>query len=782
MEKKEIFRSDQEDYVDVKQLLQNYFRYWYFFVLGLLLCVGGAFCYLYVATPQYRVSSTLLLKNDENQTGGGPRGGEPTALTLFNTKQNIDNELEVLNSKSLMQRVFSELSLSVTYHVEEKFRTREIYGKELPIKLSITKLHPSADGRSLTIRRRTSTMYSIQEEGGKATNHTYGEEISMPYGIFTVIAAPLDSTSKLDSRTQQPIIVRFHDMVKAAIAYHGAVKIEAVNKRASVIRLTLIDAVPEKGKDIINKLLEVYSKEALEDRNQIANTTIQFIDERLKYLTSELTDVEKDVEQFKREHEVTDVTSESGQYLQQATSTNEQLLELSNQIEVLESLEDYLKGQGQAGKYEVVPSSLSIADPTLENLISKFNDVQLERERMLRTALPSNPLVVDLNEQLATLQLNILENLHTIKQGLNITLKNMQSRSGRFRSQINKVPSIERELLEINRQQGTKGNLYLYLLEKREQAALALEATVSNSRPLDPALVEDNPVSPKKSLVYLLAIIVGLGLPFSGIYVKNALNNKIQTKRDVQRLTRTPILGEISRNNSGASLVVAKDSSTSLAELFRLIRSNLYFATAGTENKVLLVTSSMSGEGKTFFTINLGASLALIGKSVVLLELDLRRPTMARQLGLKPGLGITNYLIGREKYSMEDIIKQHKSIRGLFIALSGSIPPNPSELMTSKNLANFIRELREKFDYIIIDTPPVGKVADAFSLNSVVDSTVYLMRFNYTPKSQLEIIDDIYLNKKFPHPMIVLNDSKEVSGYGYKSHEIEKEQISLIRL
>ncbi len=777
MAKKEDFRGDPSDDVDVKQLLRNYFRYWYLFVLCLVLSLAAAYCHLYLATPQYRVVSTILLKNEENQNNS--RNSEVGELNIFSTKQSIDNELEVLNSKSLMQRVFSELSLFVTYHVEEKFKTREIYGKELPIRLSITKLHPTAYGRKITIRRKTSTVFGIEEDGGKVSNHKYGEEISRPYGIFTVIAAPLDSASKFNRQTQQPIIVKFHDYIKLANDYHSSLTVEAVNRRASVIRLSLVESVPQKGKDIINKLLEVYSDEALEDRKGLAKTTIQFIDERLKLLTSELTNVEKDVEQFKRANEVTDVTSDAGQYLQQATAYNKQLSELSNQIEVLESLEDYLKKQ--AGTYEVVPSTLSIQEPTLLNLITRFNDLQLEKERMLRTALPSNPLVQDIDEQLATIQLNILENLHTIKQGLVITRKNMQSTSGRFRSQINKVPTIERELLEINRDQGTKGNLYLYLLQKREESALALEATVSKSRMLDPAIVDDNPVSPKRSLTYLFAVIVGLGLPFSGIYIKNALNDKLLVKRDVQRITRTPILGEISRNNSGSSLVITKDSTSSIAELFRLIRSNLHFATAGKENKVLLVTSSMSGEGKTFFSINLGASLALIGKSVVILELDLRRPTMAKQLGVKPGLGITNYLIGMEKYAIEDIIKQHKTVQGLYIALSGSIPPNPSELMTSKNLANFVREVRERFDYVIIDTPPIGQVADAFSLNPIVDSSIYVMRFNYTTKSQVELIDDIYVNKKLPHPMIVLNDSKEVSGYGYKSKDV-KEEVSLINL
>ncbi len=452
MEKKEVFKGEPVDDVDAIQLLRNYLKYWYLFLIGVILCGGLAFVYLYLATPQYRVSSTILLKNEENQTGGA-RNPDIADLNLFSTKQNIDNELEVLNSKSLMHRVFSELSLNVTYHIEEKFKTREIYAGELPIKLSVTKLHPTADGQEITIRRRTSTMYSITEKDGKVTNHKYGEEISMPYAIFTVIAAPLDSTSKLDRRTQQPIIIKFHEIDKAANDYNQKLKIEAVNKRASVIRLTLVESVPQKGKDVINKLLEVYSKEALEDRNRVAETTIQFIDERLKYLTSELTDVEKDVELFKREHEVTNVTSDTDEYLKQASQYNQQLTDLNNQIEVLESLEDYLKGQ--SGKYEVVPSTLSISEPTLESLINKFNDLQLEKERMLRTALPSNPLVQDLNEQLATIHLSILENLHTIKQGLTISRKNMQSTSGRFRSQINKVPTIERELLKStgNREQ-----------------------------------------------------------------------------------------------------------------------------------------------------------------------------------------------------------------------------------------------------------------------------------------------------------------------------------------
>ncbi len=779
MSQKEMIPGEQNDYVDIKAMISNYTKYWYWFLISLILCFAVAYVYLYLAVPAYRVQSTLLLKNEESDGNSLSSGTNPGEINIFTTKQKIDNEIEVLKSKSLMQRVFSELSLSATFSVDGKFKMKEIYGAEVPLRLSITKLHATGYGRTITVRRKTSTTYElIEEDTGDASTHKYGEEVSKPYGIYTIIAAP-------DNRSTEPIHIKFHDMLKMANGYNDQLKVETINKKANVIRISLIDNVPQKGKDIINKLLDVYQHEALEDRNLVANTTIQFIDDRLKFLTSELTDVEKSVEQYKRENEVTDVASNAGQYLEQASEYNKQLSELNTQIEVLESIENYINKA--PGKYEMVPSNLTIQDPTLVQLITKFNELQIERERMLRTTLPNNPLVQDLNEQLSSLQLNILENLHNIKNGLTIAQKRLQSQSGKFRSQIQKVPSIERDLLEINRQQGTKGNLYLYLLQKREESALALQVTVSKTRMLDAAMEEDIPVSPKRSLIYLLAMIVAFGIPFATIYIKDALNDKVQSKRDVQRGTRTPILGEISHNTSGKALIVTEESGTSIGELFRLIRSNIHFATAGKENKVLMVTSSTSGEGKTFFSINLAASLTLVGKKVALLELDLRMPSLSKQLGKAPGLGISDYLVGSKKVSIEDIIRPHSGVPGLYIASSGSLPPNPAELMMSHNLAHLINSLKASFDYIIIDTAPVGKVADAFSLGPLIDSTIYVVRNNYTSKDQLALIEDIYRNKKLAHPMVVLNDVKEdgahAYGYGYnyatKKKKRERREVSI---
>lgn len=767
--------------VDFKELVSKYVKHWYVFLISVLLCVGLAYAYIQLATPQYKVTSTLLLKNEDSDMGGGSTTAPaPGEITLFSFKQKIDNEIEVLRANSLMQRVFQELGLNATYYLDGNFRLVEIYGTELPIRLSITKLHPSAYGRQITIKRKTSGTFDIIEENGEVSAHKYGEEISKPYGIFTVIAAP-------DNRTPEPIHVVFHDIKKLAYTYNKVIKIEALNKKSSVINITLIDSVPQKAKDIINKLIDVYRKEASEDRNLVAKTTITFIDERLRFLTSELSDVERGVEQYKQQHELTDVTANAGAYLAQATDYNRQLSDLAIQIDVLEDIEKYV--DKEPGKLEVVPSNLTVQDPTLVQLVTRFNELQLEKERMLRTTLPGNPLVQDLNDQLASLQLNILENLHNIKNSLMITQKRLQATSGKYRSQIQKVPSIERDLLEISRQQGTKDNLYQYLLQKREEAALGLEVTVDKTRLLDPATETDKPISPKQPLIYFLAVIVGIGIPFSGIYVSELLNDKIQTKRDIQNVTNTPILGVISHNNSGKALIVTEENGTSISELFRLIRSNLQFATAGKENKVVLVTSSQSGEGKTFFSINLAASLALIGKKVVLVELDLRVPSMSRQLGKAPGLGISDYLAGgSKKVALEDVVRPQAGVPGLYIVSSGSLPPNPAELMTSPNLASMINSLKASFDYVIIDTAPIGKVADAFSLSGLVDSTIYMTRYNYTQKAHLELIEDIYSHKKLPHPMIVLNDSKEehsqTYGYGYnygskKKNKKERREISI---
>lgn len=770
MNNQELFplASERSEAVDFKSILSKYLRYWYWFALGGIIAIGTAYAYLrYYAVPQYYISSLILIK-DEKSDGGSSTAMAINDPDLFKSSKNVDDEVEVLKSKTLMQRVVKELDLSISYIIEGRIRDVEIYGKGLPIKVIVNKMNPKFPNPSFTITLKTSNAFLLTDSDGKSNIYQLGKEITKPYGTFTVV--PGNAFYASNTADRKRIIVRFNQLKDAADNFYAAVSIKPSAKNASVINMGISDAIPERGEDIINKVIEVYEKESVEDKNAKAAQTVAFLDERLKYITAELSGVEKNVQQYKSQNEVTDVSTQASNYLEQASDYNRQLSEWAIQIDVLESIEQYMTAN--ATQYKTVPSSLGIQDPTLLGLINKFNELQLDAERMLRTTQPDNPLVLGINEQLANLRSNILENLRNIKRGLIITSNNLKQSSGKFQSRIRKVPLMERELLEINRQQEIKQNLYLFLLQKREEVALALAATVSNTRVIDRAVSTPYPYSPSSQNVYLIALILGLGIPFAGIFLKNLLNDKVQSRLEVEKATQTPILGEICHNSRSArnAVVVNKDSRSPIVEMFRLVRANLHFAAIGKENKVMLITSSMSGEGKTFFSINLGASLALTGKKVVVLELDLRKPSLSTRLGLTDNVGITNYLTS-DTININEIIRTSEKAPDLFVVSSGPLPPNPAELMMSAKLAHLIDELKDIFDYIIIDTAPIGQVSDAFSLSPLVDSTIYLLRYGYTYKKQIEIIDAIYKNKRLNHPMIVLNDAKKEHspsyGYGY---------------
>lgn len=759
------FREDRSEQIDIRKLLSISLRHWYLFILAILFCLGIAYLYLRYTTPYYNINSSILIKDDKK--GPDLKGAAVfSELDFFKSTNNIDNEIEILRSLGLMQRALNELSLQTSYYVEGRFRNREIYGEKLPVKVIISDLDSSAYKKFINIQITDKNHFQLKETDAndslKTNIYQFGQKIQKPYGSFTIVKGPnLNAFSRSSDRE---IIIQFHNIRKLANYYSSMLTVWPVSKTASVVTLNLSDPVPQKGKDILNKLVELYDRESIEDKNYIASSTIAFLDERLRFITEELTNVEKDVENYKRQKEITNVNLQAQYYVDNASDYRRQLTEWSIQIDVLESIEAYIQQQGD--NYELVPSSLSVQNPTLLGLITKFNEMQLERERILRTTLPSNPIVQNIDVQLTNLRTNILANLRNIKNSLIITRDSHQASSGQFTSKIQEVPSIERHLLEINRQQGIKQNLYLYLLQKREESALALAATVSNIRIIDHAIGGDAPASPNKTIVILLAVIFGISLPMAFLYIRDSMNDKVRERKDVERMTRTPILGEISHNTTKNTVVVTEKSRTPVSELFRLIRMNLSFSTVGKQNKVIMITSSMSGEGKTFFSINLAASMALTGKKVVIVDLDLRKPKLLENLGLSNDVGVTDYIMS-PAVTLDEIVKPVQIESLLFVVGTGPLPPNPAEFMMNAELGKLINELKENFDQIIIDTAPVGQVADAFVLSPLIDSTIYIVRHNYTFKDHLEIVDEIYAENKLKNLMIVLNDAKKEKGYRY---------------
>ncbi|MCP2043662.1 polysaccharide biosynthesis tyrosine autokinase [Pontibacter sp. HSC-36F09] len=751
------FQEDNSESLDIKGLVMRYLRYWYLFVIGAALALTAAHLYLRYSTPVYSVKATILIKDESGAdlANSGVFGD----MALLKSNKSFSNEVLVIKSKGLMERVLTELGMEVSYFGEGRIKSPELYGGRSPIKAVIAQLDSAGLGKNFIVEVEDNNSFSIYEGENKVSTHKFGEQIKKHYGTFTIVA-----DSDITNDRGRRVLVRFNNLGKLANSYSKQLGVKSVNEYATVMELSLTDPVPAKGKDILNKLIEVYNRETINEKNLAVSKTIQFIDDRLVYLTRELTDVEKDVERYLQDNRLIDPAASGGMYQSTAHTYNQQITENEIKLEILKSVESYL--QQEENKYELVPTSLDIADPTLGGLIVNFNELQNQRRRLGRSVTENNPVLRNVNEQLEILRLNILENIRNIREGLLVVRRNLQASARQFESQVRQVPSMQRELTDISRQQGIKEGLYLYLLQKREEAALSQAITPSNSRVLDPAAAGGSPIEPQATNIYLMSLLAGLAIPFAGIFLRDMLNDTIQEVREVEKATSTPILGEIGHNDSGQMMVVRQESRSSSAELFRLLRANMQFAAGGKENRVILVTSSMSGEGKTFFSLNLAASLGMTGKKVVVLGFDLRKPKLTQGVNLPNNIGITNYLIS-DSVQIEDMIQFAPDMPDLAIIGSGPIPPNPSELMLLPKIGMLIEELKSAFDYIILDSSPVGQVADTLALAPYIDSSLYIVRYNYTHKKQLQIIDDLYKSRKLKHPMIVLNDAKKSNSYGY---------------
>jgi tyrosine-protein kinase Etk/Wzc len=770
LEEEENQAIQEEATPNYKMLFFRYFNKWYWFVISMIVCGGLAAAYAYFAKPQYQVTSKLLLKDEKK--GADFRDAAITDLLGGGSSSSVENGAEMLKAQNLMVKVFEELNISNAYSIPNGWkRYKEIYGSEVPITVVMHSKNEFISPEQLAeneiiFHYKNEEEFTLESSSGRTQNIKYGQEIKTSLGTISIIKNPEFAPSPNFDLVGTPITINFYDPVGAGKYFAGKLKVDIVNKLASVVELSMLSDHPIKGKAILEKLIEVYNTEAEIEKNITARNTIDFIDAQLVGLTSELDSIEKQAESYKLKNSITDLSAESQLYLSSATVNRQQLSEFSIQIEVLESIEDYLLKQGN--DYEMVPSTLSIQDPTLTQLIAQFNQLQRERERMLRTTQPNNPIVLNINQQLTSLRASIIENLRNIKNGLVISRNNLSATDNQFRNRAAQAPTIERELLDISRQQGIKQQHYLLLVQKREEAILTLAASsVNNSKVIEPPTPTDYPVSPNKKLIFAFAILMGFAFPFGFIFLKDAWQEKIQLKSDVERITRAKILGEISRNKgSDGVIAISKGKRTMIAEQFRFIRSNLAFATFNRSNKIIMVTSGMSGEGKTFFSINLAISLGLVDKKVAVLEFDLRKPAMLSALGIDAPIGISDYL-DEDKYSLDEIIHPLPITSNVSVLGCGKIPENPAELMTGEKLIHMLEDLSQRFDHVIIDTAPIGLVSDSFILSGLADVTIFMLRYNYSTKAQVKTIEDIRKHKKFKMPLIVLNDAQLEMTYGY---------------
>lgn len=776
-ERKDKLGEQSKEQVNIQELLFRYLIHWPWFVISIIICIACAWGYLRLTTPIYNISATVLIK-DEKKGGGASMSSDLEKMGLegfVSSSSNVDNEIEVLRSKSLAREVVNNLGLFVTYMDEDEFPSKELYHTS-PVLVSLT--HQEAD----KLPGRMEINMILQPTGALGVQITVGEKeyrkqfdklpAVFPTDEGTVaFFANNDTLSAVcpENITKERHITAFINRPFSVLKeYVNSLSIAPTSKTTSVVVISLENTNTRRGRDYINKLLEMYNINANNDKNEVAQKTAEFIDERIGIISKELGSTEQDLENFKRSAGITDLNSEAQIALTGNAEYEKKRVENQTQINLVMDLQRYMKGN----EYEVLPSNIGLQDAASAGAIDRYNQMLVERKRLLRTSTENNPTIINLDTSIRAMRTNVQATLDATLKGLQITKEDLAREASRYSRRINDAPTQERQFVSIARQQEIKSGLYLMLLQKREENTITLAATANNAKIIDEALADDNPISPKKTIVYLAALVLGVGLPVGVIYLIGLTKFKIEGRADVEKLTSLPVVGDIPlADEKTGSIAVFENQNNLMSETFRNVRTNLQFMLENGKN-VILVTSTISGEGKSFISANLAISLSLLGKKVVIVGLDIRKPGLNKVFNIpKKEHGITQYLTNTTANLM-DFVQPSDINKNLFILPGGTVPPNPTELLARGGLEKAIETLKANFDYVILDTAPVGMVTDTLLIGRVADLSVYVCRADYTHKAEFTLINELAENNKLPNLCIAvngldLNSRKYGYYYGY---------------
>lgn len=759
--------------IDLKSLFFRFSRNWYWFVLLSVIAVFVAWFQLKRTIPIYSVSGTMIIKENKRDNLSQEN---LIGKVGFGQSNNVQAEIQVLRSRSLMKKVVDALKLNQTISLEGQYVTSEAY-ENSPIKVNYIEPIEKAYGQKLRLVLIDSTKFYVIYKKNKQEKRqdTLIQSFNLPFKIKDVAYS-----IAYNFKTEDPIILNISNPVRTAQRFAKSLKVKTLGEKSmswrnqsnNVIEFSMNNAVPEKAIDIINKVVEVYNDSKLTDKKETANNTLLFIDDRLKHLQEELFQVEKKVEKIKENRAIPlDISKNAGRLFDRLTNADETLTELNFKENFLWRIEKDLLTDPE--QYDFIAISDEIGGVALTAFVDKYNELIIERSKNLIIVNANNPVIQTTNNQLKELKEKIIANIRLAINNIIDRKVVIQEKVDPITAQIAAIPRNERELLEIMRQQQIKQSLFLFLLKKREETALSLAAQTLDSKMLDEPIKPNKPVLPNRSKTYLIALILGLAIPSVIVYLREMLDNKIYGKKDIQELTKTPFLGMIGHSKDHGQIVVQSGKRTPVAEMFRLLRTNLNFLLPTNDNpcKIILTTSSVSGEGKTFISINLGASIALSGAKTLLIGMDLRKPKLAEYLGIpNSSVGVSSFLAGVTN-EVEDLINPVKDFDNLFYISSGPIPPNPSELILNERTDALFDLLKSRFDYIIVDAPPIGLVTDAFLIGKYAKATLLVTKFKVSTKQQVKYFDEIYQQKKLPHPSIVLNGLQKSRGYGYGGYE-----------
>lgn len=754
--------------------------HWKWFVLSLIICMGCAMIYLRYKTPVYQAYAKLLIKDDDSRGRGGKSGVLTTSnLGIMSNSTGIDNEMEILSSLSIAQQAVRDLKLYVNYSLEGKVKDHLIYNSE-PISVDLDPSHLEKLNYPISLEiNRNGSSYTVT-----------GEYLNPKTGVTNSIEKTITSfPTRIDTKTGiitlqsngdrgllpegRALKVTILSPKSVAAKYAGSLSVSQTSKTTTIAELVLKDESPQRAVDYLRQLAICYNRQANEDKNEIAVRTEEFINGRLEKINAELGSTEGSLEEYKKRNNMVELKMNAAQAVQNQDVYSQKLAEANTQMALLNSISEYLNDP--SNKYQTLPSNVGLSDASATSLIDKYNDIVITRNRLLRSASESSPTVTPLTAQLDDLTSSIKRAMIQARKSMEIERNNIANMYGRYASQTNATPEQERILTQIGRQQDVKSGLYLMLLQKREENSISLAATADKGKLIDDPQYMGK-VSPKSSMIMLIALILGLAIPAGVIFIVNFMRYKIEGHDDVAKLTSLPILADVAiaseTAKTKADIVVHENQNNQMEEVFRSLRTNLQFIMAENE-KVVLFTSSTSGEGKTFTAANLAVSFALLDKKVVLVGLDIRKPRLAELFEINDHQhGITNLLTQPDPTAADvkkQILKSGIS-NNLDILMAGPIPPNPAELVARKSLDQVIDILKETYDYVLIDSAPVGLVTDTLQIGRVANATVLLCRADYTPKEAFGYINDLAKEKKLPNMCVVINGidmSKKKYGYYY---------------
>ena len=739
----------------ISRLWEKYFPYWPGFILLIGIAAGSAWLYLRFNPPVYESTATLLIKDEKKGTADSKM---MESLNLLSTKKIIENEIQVIKSKALMRQVIHELQLYAPIFADGNWKDLSAYTTS-PVTIEVQ----NAD--SLVEIKRVDFSYHPTKRMVNLNGHDYSlnEWISTPWGTIRFAEV---NRSQLSAG---PFYFALVNTKRVARKIMKDFEVSTSGKLSSVINLKLTDEVPQRSEDILNSLIAAYDKASVDDKNMLAKNTLSFLDERLQYVSGDLDSIEKKLQQYRARKGAIDISSQGKLFLENVSANDQKLSDVNMKLAMLRQVEQYVSSNDNRGG--LVPSTLGIDDPLLTNLLDKLYDTELQYEKLKRTTGENNPQLTSLADRIEKIKPGVLENIRSQQLSLEANKRNLFSTNNSYATLLQALPQQERDLVEISREQNTKSSIYGFLLQKREETALSNSSTLSDTRVVDKAESSLDPVGLGKIFIYVIAVIFALGLGISLVTARELFNRTILYRKEIEQESSFPVIGEIEMERSKKPLVIEQGKASLIAEEFRLLRTSLFYTGIVSGGKVFLITSTIAGEGKSFVAANLAISLASSGKKVILVEFDLSNPTLAIKLNMAGGKGVADFLSGNAE--AEDVIRSTGYNANLFIITAGSLPENPSELILHERTAALLQYLRNRFDYVVVDSAPVGILSDGYVLSRYCDTTLFVVRHRYTPKKALVRLEQNNKINELKNLSIVFNGVRtrgfgsSGNGYGY---------------